>query len=625
MTEQPKTANVAREPLPTITPEFVSNEILQAEGFVNDIEALAAETGLSTQKVAADTKRYLKELVPSYSERGLKFLIRFSRFVYTRGYKREIDAVPSQVKMVREVSSKHPIAYLMNHRSQVDSFSIYSGFFDSGVPHPYGFGGINMNMIGMGNALKGAGLTFIRRSFNDNPVYKNTLQRLIDWYVRSGQNLFWSIEGGRSRSGKLLKPRLGLLNWVVDAHNRVSEKDLYFVPVSIVFEQISDVSAYTYEQLGGMKKPEDLKWFLRYISNFKTSLGQIFVRFGEPLSLKELIESATELDHKKANNKSLILERIAFETSVRINDCTPVTRTSLVAMALLRAVPESLSFTELKTEVQELVDYLKHFDRPAIFDLNADIEPLLKETLDSLISTNIIACYDGGFEPVYSVNKDKELYLSYYRNNAVHFFIPGAVAELALARIVDKSIEQDRLTLFWAEVDRVKDYLKFEFFYPKREDFVAQVEADLNFRYPNWKESIEKGGGKLRKGVSAIKPMLSVGSFAPYIEAYRVVSRVISQLPADEEFDQRALQGRCLEIGHQLHLQQRIKLRESISTMMFSNGLKLAKNLGLVDASQTRDELLKRQQDFTDNLLEMDKQLQTMRASAQNRRISHSS
>ena len=622
MTEQTSTI---REPLETITPESIMQEIMTAEDFEQDIRELAAETVQSEDKVTSDSRRYLKELVPSYSEKGLKFLIRFSRFVYTRGYKREIDTLPEQVEKVKAVSNRHPIAYLMNHRSQVDSFSIYSGFYDSGLPHPYGFGGINMNMPGMGNALQGAGLTFIRRSFNDNPVYKTVLQRLIDWYVRTGQNLFWSIEGGRSRSGKLLKPRLGLLNWVVDAHQRVSDKDLYFVPVAIAFEQISDVSAYTYEQLGGVKKPEDLKWFLRYISSFKTSLGQIFVRFGEPLSLQELIEDARALDSGNDNSKSLILQRIAFETSVRINDCTPVTRTSLVAMAMLRAVPDSLSFTELKTEVQELVDYLRHFDRPAIFDLNADIEPLLKETLDSLISTNIIACYDGGYEPVYSVNKDKELYLSYYRNNAIHFFVAGAVAELALARVVDKSLELDRLPLFWEEVERVKNYLKFEFFYPKRLGFDEQIRADLNYRCPGWMESIRTGHGELRRGVSAIKPMLSVGSFAPYIEAYRVVSRVISRLPEDQEFDHRALQNRCLEIGHQLHLQQRIKHRESIGTMMFSNGLKLAKNLGLLDPGRSSEDLKYWQQDFANNLLEIDKQLQTMRSIALNRRISQSS
>ncbi len=619
-----KQSNSLREPLETITPEFITGEIMQAESFVSDVQALAVETGMSEEKVSSDSKRYLKELVPSFSERGLKFLIRFSRFVYTRGYKREIDTIGSQVQMVKDVASQHPIAYLMNHRSQVDSFSIYSGFYDSGVPHPYGFGGINMNMFGMGNALKGAGLTFIRRSFNDNPVYKNTLQRLIDWYVRTGQSLFWSIEGGRSRSGKLLKPRLGLLNWVVDAHTRVSKKDLYFVPVAIAFEQISDVSAYTYEQLGGTKKPEDLQWFLRYISSFKTSLGQIFVRFGEPLSLNELIQDAKTLDSAKDSNKSLILERIAFETSVRINDCTPVTRTSLVAMAVLRAVPDSLSLSELQREVQELVDYLRHFNRPAIFDLEENINSQLKETLDSLISTGIITCYDGGFEPVYTVNKDKELYLSYYRNNAIHFFVPGAIAEIALAKIVDKSVEQDRLQLFWEEVDRVKNYLKFEFFYPKKSDFMLQMQADLDFRFPGWMDAIRNGHGDLRRGVAAIKPMLAVGSFAPYIEAYRVVARALSQQQGAKNFEPKSFQKQCLDIGLQLHLQQRIKHKESIGTMMFSNGIKLAKNLGLMDGNQTPEQLSLAQRSFANELLEIDQQLQTMRSIAQNRRISQS-
>jgi len=270
------------------------------------------------------------------------------------------------------------------------------------------------------------------------------------------------------------------------------------------------------------------------------------------------------------------------------------------------------------------VDYLRHFKRPAIFDLDADLEPLLKETLDSLISTDIITCYDGGFEPVYTVNKDKELYLSYYRNNAVHFFVPGAVAEMALAKIVDKSVEQDRLQLFWEEVDRVKNYLKFEFFYPKKSDFIQQIQADLDFRFPGWMDAIRNGHGELRRGVAAIKPMLAVGSFAPYIEAYRVVARALSQQQGAENFDPKSFQKQCLDIGLQLHLQQRIKHKESIGTMMFSNGIKLAKNLGLMDSNQTKEELSLVQKNFANELLEIDKQLQTMRSIAQNRRISQS-
>ena len=230
---------------------------------------------------------YIKELVPTSTPLGLDLLIRLSRYVYTRGYDREIVIDPEQVEKLRALASEHPVILLCNHRSQVDSFAIYSALYDNDLPHPHTFGGINMKWPIIGNIQRSSGMIFIRRAFSDNPVYKAVLQRYIDYLVSRRFPLLWSIEGGRSRTGKLVPPRYGLLNWLLNAAERFDKtKPLYIVPLSVVFEQVVDVNAYAHEQLGGVKKPENLSWFYQYLHSFKTPLGKIHIRFGDPVQAR---------------------------------------------------------------------------------------------------------------------------------------------------------------------------------------------------------------------------------------------------------------------------------------------------------------------------------------------------
>src|SRR5207247_7828885 len=123
-------------------------------------------------------------------------------------------------------------------------------------------GGINMNFFPMGGLMRRTGIFFIRRSFKDNEVYKFVLRQYIDYLIEKRFPLEWYIEGGRSRSGKLLPPRFGLLAYVVDSYRRGRADDVALIPVSIAYDQISDVQDYAHEQRGGVKQRESFGWFV---------------------------------------------------------------------------------------------------------------------------------------------------------------------------------------------------------------------------------------------------------------------------------------------------------------------------------------------------------------------------
>jgi glycerol-3-phosphate O-acyltransferase len=593
-------------------PAFVENDILQDPEFRQDLVNIGTKNSQSTGELAGEARAYIKELVPTSTPLGLDLLIRLSRYVYTRGYDREIVVDPEQVERLRELSREHPVILLCNHRSQVDSFAIYSSLYDNDLPHPHTFGGINMKWPIIGNIQRSSGMIFIRRAFNDNPVYKSVLQRYIDYLVSRRFPLLWSIEGGRSRTGKLVPPRYGLLHWLLNAAERFDKtQPLYIVPLSVVFEQVMDVDAYAHEQLGGVKKPENLSWFYQYLHSFKTPLGKIHIRFGDPV--KARVDAGQPRD-------PLAVERLAFETCVELNRSTPVTKASLICMSLLAAAPQALTRSELIEQLDTLLDYLKASHASATFALEMTGEELLNSGLSSLQGSGTVKVFEAGIETVYSVNEDKALDAAYYRNNAIHFLFTGAIADVALAQLYLDGTGDNPLQTLEDEVLSLRKLLQWEFFFPDKEEFLAGLYRDLDIRCPGWRELVNEGKDGLRKLFLRLDPMLGHGALEPYLDAYRIVSEQLLQSGNGEEFDQKAFINDCLNTGRQLHLQRQVVSRESIAKAMFDTGLKVAKSRGLLDISASSAELAARRDAHANEMRAISRRVRALRSLASARR-----
>jgi glycerol-3-phosphate O-acyltransferase len=593
-------------------PAFVESDILQDPEFRKDLEGIAASSGKSAGELVPDARTYIKELVPKSTPLGLDLLIRLCRYVYTRGYDKDIAIDPEQVKKLRDLAREHPVILLCNHRSQVDSFAIYATLFDNDLPHPHTFGGINMKWPIIGNIQRSSGMIFIRRAFNDNPVYKAVLQRYIDYLVSRRFPLLWSIEGGRSRTGKLVPPRYGLLHWLLNAAERYDKtKPLYIVPLSVVFEQVVDVDAYAHEQLGGVKKPENLAWFYRYLQSFKNPLGKIHIRFGDPVQAR--VDAGQPRD-------PLAVEKLAFETCVELNRSTPITQASLVCMSLLAAHPQALTRSELIESLDELLGYLSQAGAEATFPLSIGGEELLVSAAPSLQASGTVNVFEAGIEPVYSVNEDKALDAAYYRNNAIHFLFTGAIADVALARIYLDGAGAEPLQELEEEILSLRKLLQWDFFFPDKEEFLAGVYRDLDIRCADWREHVTAGRQGLRELFTQMSPVLGHGALEPYLEAYRIVAEQLLQSGNGEQFDQKLFIRDCLNTGRQLHLQRQVVSRESIAKAMFETGLKVAKSRGLLDISLAPKELASRRLQHAEEMRTINRRVRALRSLASARR-----
>jgi len=168
----------------------------------------------------------------------------------------------------------------------------------------------------------------VRRASGDTPVYRMALRALVGRMVTTGHNLVWSIEGGRSRTGKLRPPRYGLLRYVTDAIASAPAAEALIVPVSIMYDQlpVHEVELMVSESRGGNKQPEDLKWLAEYARRLSARLGRIYLDFGNPIPVYERLTAL----HAEGLDDKQIVERVALEVCHRLNQTTPVTAAAAV-------------------------------------------------------------------------------------------------------------------------------------------------------------------------------------------------------------------------------------------------------------------------------------------------------
>jgi len=458
-----------------------------------------------------------------------------------------------------------------------------------------------MNFFPIGPLVRRSGVFFIRRSFKDNAVYKFVLHHYIDYLLEKRFSLEWYIEGGRSRLGKLLPPHFGLMAYVVDAYRRGKSEDVYQIPVSQAYDQISDVGDYAAEQRGGTKQAESFSWFLRVLRRLRRRYGDIHIRFGEPVSLRKAVGAPDPTAEPSADEESLSLQKLAFEVCVRINRATPITPISLVTLALLGRGDRALSIEEMVAALRNLVSYVRKRRLTTTQEIDLDTADGVRRTLEQLVDNGVLTRYDEGPEAVYAIAPGQDLQAAYYRNTVIHYFVNGAIAELALLRAAEDGVG-DRAAEFWEEAMRLRDLLKFEFFFAEKESFLAELRQELSLHDPRWEERLESGADAITGLLPRIRPFSAHRILRPFLESYRVVGDALEQRDPTEPLDEGAFLNQCLALGKQYTLQRRIKNAESVAQAPFATALRLARNRGLTEPGG--EELAARRSAFAEELRE---------------------
>ncbi len=563
-------------------PRFVHDDILSRPAFRGGLARLARTQERNEERVLRQARRYLREIAATHSPFMIDLVTQLWKRLFSRGY-RELRYDRGELEGVGYLAQRHPLVFLPTHKSNLDHPVLQWMLHENGLPPNHTAGGINMNFFPLGPLVRRSGVFFIRRTFKDNEVYKFVLQHYIDYLIEKRFSLEFFVEGGRSRSGKLLPPRYGLLAYVVDAYRRGRSDDVLLLPTSIAYDQISDVGDYAAEARGGAKERESFGWFVRFIRRLRRQYGNIEIRFGEPVSLQKALGQPDPDAHPDPDEKSLALQKLAFEVCVRINRATPITPTSLVTLALLGRGDRALSVAEMREALTNLLAYVTRRELPTTESEALESDEGVRFTLDRLVDNGVLTCFSEGPEPVYGIGPGQHLAAAYYRNTVIHFFVNGAIAELALLRVSEIEEEQDLREPFWNEVLELRDLLKFEFFFAEKDSFVNETRQELSLHDPRWEARVRHGRDAVQALYARLRPFHSHRILRPFLEAYRVAADALAAREPDAEFDERRFLDDCLALGKQYTLQRHIRSEESVSKVLFGNGLRLARNRELVE------------------------------------------
>jgi len=223
----------------------------------------------------------------------------------------------------------------------------------------------------------------------------------------------------------------------------------------------------------------------------------------------------------------------------------------------------------------------------------------------------VVTCFAEGEEAVYLIGPEKHLIASYYRNTIIHFFVTGAIAELALLRAAEPGAV-DPVAEFWDETMRLRDLLKFEFFFAEKDAFREEVRAEIQLHDPDWERRLGEGPAAIEAMLRRFRPFSAHRVLRPFVEAYRVVADALERRRPENPLREEEFLRGCLALGQQYVLQRRIVSPESVSQVLFATALNLARNRGLVEPGS--DELAERRRAFARELRDVTRRVDAMEA-----------
>ena len=597
-------------------PRLLHEDILHSPSFRGDLTELARETQTTTDSIAREAAGYLREMAATHSPFVIDIVAALVRLLYSQGYDAALSYDRAQLERVKALGQQHPVVFLPSHKSNLDHLVLQYALHENGHAPNHTAGGINMNFFPVGPLVRRSGTFFIRRSFRDNPVYKFVFQHYIDYLIEKRFSLEWYIEGGRSRSGKLLPPRFGLLARVVDAYRRGKAEDVILIPVSIAYEQLQDVGDYADEQRGAPKQKESFGWFVRVVRSLRRRYGTIHISFGEPIELSKAVSRLGHGSSPDADEHDLAVQKLAFQVAVRINHVTPITPTSLVTLALLGGGDRALSLEEVCIVIANLLHFVERRNLTMTHTFDLSTEDGVRTALESLAENGVVSCFSEGAEPVYRIGEDQQLAAAFYRNTVIHYFVGAAIAELSLLRAAEADTV-DPVAEFWNEAMRLRDLLKFEFFFEEKDRFRGELRRELSVHGPDWEQLLAAGSDSTQELLRRFRPFTAHRVLRPFLEAYRLTADHLERTDTTAEFDEQRFVDGCMGRGKQYLLQRRIQSAASVSQVLIRTALGLARNRELL---RPGNEIAARRTDFADEIRDVIRRIDIVEALALSRR-----
>lgn len=451
------------------------NQVLADEGVRKTIEQQSEVTSKTVLKLQNQASRYAHEIAADVSYRTVRVSQKLLNRLWTNLY----DGIEfTGAERLKAVADGREIVYVPCHRSHIDYLLLSYILYTNGFSLPHIAAGINLNMPLVGGILRRGGAFFLRRTFSGNALYAATFNSYLKELLHRGHALEYFIEGGRSRTGRLLPPRGGMLAITVQAYLREHERPVVFVPIYFGYERLLEGRSFTSELAGGKKRKESIFGLFKSLKTLREDYGRVHVNISTPIALDTILTSHKhnwrdwrdqETNEAKPDWIKPVVNELSEKIMQRINSAASVTPVSLVATALLTSPKASLDKIELETLISTYNDLISSMHEGT--EVTTPSMPVV-DMIDHTQSLGYLTIVNDSLGDVVSVKPRQIAPITYFRNNIQHLLALPSVIACSFSNcstLTDQRIHEVIIPAY--------SFLKAELFLPNQPSDVALTHA----------------------------------------------------------------------------------------------------------------------------------------------------
>ncbi len=484
------------------------NKLLKSRKVRQAIDREMQSARLDRYKATSRARSYANEIAANFSTAVVAVSARMLTWLWQKLY----DGIEvNHFEEMREAAKGNEVIYVPCHRSHVDYLLLSYVLYVRGLVAPHIAAGINLNLPVLGQFLRGGGAFFLRRSFRGNQLYSAVFQQYLGMNLNKGVAIEYFIEGGRSRTGRLLEPRPGMLSMTVTSFMNNRRRPLVFVPVYFGYERVMEGNTYIAELSGKPKKKESVLDLFRFLPTLREKFGSVFVNFGEPLPLEQFLDKGQpdwrekEIDEDgRPRWLGPIIDDLGEEILCRVNGAAAVGPVNLITLVMLSTPRQSMLESQLITQLElyaKLLRDLDYSDRVTVTGMAA------AEMITYCEKLGVVQRRTNKLGDMITMTEQQSVMGTYFRNNVLHLMaLPSLIASCFLRN------ERMTTNLISQVVAVIYPYLKAELFIRWSEEEIAdRVQHTVNVmcrhgllargRFNNRYSRKDSGSGHVRLGL----------------------------------------------------------------------------------------------------------------------------
>jgi len=558
------------------TMEELKQNILTNERLQKFMSQHSTKRDIPLNRVHKKADAYLNEIAAKYN----MVIIKLGSIIITWILKNMFDGVTVNedgLNKAKNVSQKGPLILVPCHKSHIDYLILSYLLYHNNMPCPLIAAGKNLAFWPIGPLFRGGGAFFIRRTFRGAVLYSKVFSEYIHNLLREGFNIEFFIEGGRSRTGKLILPKLGLLSILLKAYQNRACEDMFFVPIFVGYDRVLEESSYLNEIEGEQKKPESLLQVIKARKLLNKRYGRIYIQFHDPISFKTLLEQyGTPIEDMPSKELNVLCRNLGHRIINAINHVSVVTPQALVAAAIMNCSKTSFSYDHLMSHVDTYMNHLYSQGAKLADTLLIDHVHAVDHVLNTYIQRKFIERITKDKElqlsdVLFKVNESKRPNLEYYKNNCIAFFVPAAITALS---ILAKDAFQFSASDLHDDYKFLQYFFKYEFAYdvdrtPEyyvRKNLKVFIDDAILMPHPALPDTYNLTSSGFRK----LK--FFAGFLKTYFESYWIVLEFFRQYPQNSLKPKERLK-KIGGIGNRMYKQKEIERKEALSRINYNNGI----------------------------------------------------